>query len=224
MISFPRSPFEEALTLELAVQRYAPDAELAVDELTALGDARALPGPVQVTGRERSFITEAREELADARNYLVWHHRDRRLNDAADDELAALERALAALAIAWLALNAAATASSLGNAPTASGRGGNERSTERQPTATPDTGRLRAVPSRGAQADRPVELVIGGASPVLAAAKAVSDRQVEVAEPLVVGSLSCGLSDCRGIRLYEGGGSITCTLCLKSISEETRPW
>lgn len=204
MISFPRSSFEEALTLELAVQRYAPDAEFAVADLNAMADARALPGPVQLSGRD--FVIEAREELADARNYLVWHHRERRLADAADDELAALERAIAALAIAWQSLDAATTASSLGNAPTSSGRGGNERSGGRQPTAVPEPAGPRAVPCPGARADRPaLELVEGG-------------------EPTIVGSLSCALSDCRGIRLYEGGGSVTCTLCLKSISEETTAW
>lgn len=99
--SFTRRPFDEALTLELAVSRYAPDSGFAASELTELAHARALPGPVEVDGR--CFVTEAREELADGRSYLVWEHylRRRAGADDTDPELVAIERALAAIATAW---------------------------------------------------------------------------------------------------------------------------
>lgn len=99
MTAFVRSPFEEALIVELAVQRYAPeDAGFAASDLNQLADARALPGPVEHAGR--CFVTEAREELADARNYLAWQHRLRG-DVGSDAELTALERAIAALVVAW---------------------------------------------------------------------------------------------------------------------------
>ncbi len=98
-MTFDRNPFGEAVTVAIAIARHAPAADGAGDELNDLADARALPGPVVAAGR--SFVTEAREELADARNYLVWQHHVRRLDGASAVELAAIERSIAAIAVAW---------------------------------------------------------------------------------------------------------------------------
>jgi hypothetical protein len=148
--AFTRVPFDEALTLELAVSRYAPDSGFAASELTELADARALPGPVEVDGR--CFVTEAREELADARSYLVWEHYQRRADGGADDgpDLQLLELALAALATAWqhLSLLDDADHGSVGDV---------EQRRERLPLpAATDADHPRAIPgtSRGARADR----------------------------------------------------------------------
>jgi hypothetical protein len=137
---------DEALTLELAVTRYAPDSGFAASELTELADARALPGPVEVDGR--CFVNEAREELADARSYLVWEHYQRRADGGADDdrELAAIERALAALATAWQHLSLLDDAD----------QDVEQRRERLSLPAAPDADHPRAMlgTSRGARADR----------------------------------------------------------------------
>lgn len=57
---------ERALT-DLAGQAVGLDRTVA-DSLTAFAEQRARPGPIV----ERDFVTEALEELADCRNYLIW--------------------------------------------------------------------------------------------------------------------------------------------------------
>lgn len=104
MTSFDREPLDEALVVAFAVARHAPLARKAATELTDLAALRALPGPVIVN--DRSFPREALEELADTRNYLVWQHRTRFEADAGHDELAAIERAIASLAVTWQHVNA----------------------------------------------------------------------------------------------------------------------
>ncbi len=108
---FERVPFYEALTVEHAILRHAPHAGDAGAQMVALAHERAREhGPVVPNGR--SFPREAREELADACNYLVWQRLRRELDGAAGrppvlaDEIAALDLAIAALANAWLALAA----------------------------------------------------------------------------------------------------------------------
>lgn len=68
--------FGVAMT-ELATQ---PGAELAAHELSEFAEERALEGPVNLEDtscsdgpQPRDLVEETREELADARNYLVWH-------------------------------------------------------------------------------------------------------------------------------------------------------
>ncbi len=99
MTNFDRAPLDEAITVALAVERYAPQAADAAAEMTDLAALRALPGPVIVG--DRSFRTEALEELADGRNYLVWLHRLRSSEDCPDNELVAIDRAIATFAVAW---------------------------------------------------------------------------------------------------------------------------
>lgn len=105
---FERDPCAEARAVERAVERFAPAARgrwqpgAAGSRMVALAHARALDGPVTPNGR--SFPREAREELADACNYLVWHRRLREGRGAGGAELAAVDRAIAALAVAWLEL------------------------------------------------------------------------------------------------------------------------
>ncbi len=99
MSTFERVPIDEAVTVALAVERYAPEAADAAAEMTDLAALRAHPGPVIVD--DRSFRTEALEELADGRNYLVWLHRLRTSEHCPDDELDAIDRAIASFAVAW---------------------------------------------------------------------------------------------------------------------------
>ena len=78
MIERPRDVALERQLTRMAHQ--AAGVAVPMDErepthLDAYADYRAQPGGVRVP---RQFIQEAREELADARNYLVWeacaHH------------------------------------------------------------------------------------------------------------------------------------------------------
>ncbi len=107
MNTFERRPFDEAVTVAIAIDRHAPAVADAAAELNDLAHARALPGPVIVQGR--SLTQEALEELADARNYLVWQHHIRTRQDAGDDELATIEQAIAAVASAWQCVSAVHT-------------------------------------------------------------------------------------------------------------------
>ena len=160
---FDRHVFQEALTVVLAVRRYAPAADDAAAELMTLADDRALPGPVLLDGRD--FVAEAREELADACNYLVWECRRRLGQEAADGELDALERAIAGLAVTWQAL-ALVPAPSLdtGTPCCSSGCDGGEleRSSERPdrlPPAAQITDHPRARPRPGARGGRVLEVL-----------------------------------------------------------------
>lgn len=58
-----RNPDEET-----AITRAATDRQEAAAALSRLAAERARSGPVQV----RALVTEAVEELADARNYVIW--------------------------------------------------------------------------------------------------------------------------------------------------------
>jgi hypothetical protein len=78
--------------------------------LTALAEARALPGPV-LDALSRDFIQESREEAADWRNYLCWQIRQldetRRQDPAARAARAALMATLGAVSVAYDELMAA---------------------------------------------------------------------------------------------------------------------
>lgn len=93
------SVFEEHFTREAARSVGMPP-----DGLYHMATARAHPGPVLMKNGRRNLILEAREELADCRNYLVWlawwevqHERG--------ELLPWLGRAVAAVVVAWHALD-----------------------------------------------------------------------------------------------------------------------
>ena len=81
----------------------------SVEALTVFADARAWPGEVVIEGRDRSLVTEAAEELADCRSYLLWIAQSvlvrAEAGDAnASDEYGRAMRALGLVLQAWQAL------------------------------------------------------------------------------------------------------------------------
>ena len=92
-------PLERALTKDAAATVRAPAARL-----NDFADRRAKPGPVSLADG-RDLELEAAEELADARNYLVW--RLEQLEATAHDSIRGhtrrrrLQRVLALTALAF---------------------------------------------------------------------------------------------------------------------------
>lgn len=94
---------ERRLTFQVAEREWT--SRVAAIRLVDFAEERAMPGPVRLTrdGAPRDFILEVREELADARNYLVWAIRSHTLDEKAEDRA----RVCLALVIdAWDALDA----------------------------------------------------------------------------------------------------------------------
>ena len=98
-IEFDRSPVVEHGIVSRAARAHGASCRDAT-ELSAFANERALPGPVRRADGQ-SFPREAREEIADARNYLVWHYQILERSGATPRELNDVDRAIAALVRAW---------------------------------------------------------------------------------------------------------------------------
>lgn len=107
MIEFERNRRleDELVTAALHHELTLAFLRRAAHELNAFADERALPGPVRRRDGQ-DFVQEAREELADARNYLVWHAQVLRREADADARLVKVYRALVALVETWRLLAA----------------------------------------------------------------------------------------------------------------------
>lgn len=89
---------ERELTLQAAALERA-----TAHRLVAFADQRAGDGPVEL--EDRDLTLEALEELADARNYIVWRLRQLREADTVDiGEITRTRRALGLVAAAYESL------------------------------------------------------------------------------------------------------------------------
>lgn len=99
----PRPEVQRDLQFERSWTRQAGESARArtIEQLITFAEARAGDGPVRELA-DRDFAREIREELADARNYLVWAARQEMANSEPDGEMtAAIAQTLACVTQAF---------------------------------------------------------------------------------------------------------------------------